>query len=82
MNISTSRVQGDVRTPQGPLVRSFERRRLRIYVGQMLTDMLCIFGGFLLGGGLYLGVWPAPIALIEAQVLLPVYLTLATASLP
>lgn len=80
MNVSVSRFQADVNAPRVPLARSFERRRLRIYIGQMLTDTLCILVGFVLGGGLYLGNWPAPIALLEAQVLMPVYLTLATRS--
>lgn len=77
MNISVSRFQGEVRTPPVPLARSFERRRLRIYIAQMLTDLLCILGGFVLAGGIYLGKWPAQVALLEAQVLMPVYLTIA-----
>lgn len=65
---------------QADFAPSFERRRLRLYMLQMAIDMATIIGGFVLAGGLYLGKWPAPLALIEAQVLLPLFLTIAAAS--
>jgi hypothetical protein len=70
-------VHGDVSRVLAP---SFERRRLRVYILQMLLDVVCIVGSFVLAGGLYLGTWPAPMALIEGQVLMPVYLTIAVPS--
>ena len=76
MNAPTTQlpIHGDV---SRALVPSFERRRLRVYVVQMLLDVVCIVGSFVLAGGIYLGTWPAPMALIEGQVLMPVYLTMA-----
>ena len=56
---------------------SSEHRRLRIYTLQAAADMASILGGFVLAGGIYQSRWPAPMALLEAQVLLPVYLTIA-----
>lgn len=54
-----------------------ERRRLQCYLAQMLGDILTIFAGFCLAGYLYLGNRGLDQALNLAQLLLPVYLTLA-----
>lgn len=77
MNAPITRPRGRTRSSAAPLAPSFECRRLRIYIAQMLTDLLCILGGFVLAGGIYQGKWPAPMALLEAQLLMPVYLTIA-----
>lgn len=60
-----------------PLAPSLERWRLRVYLGLLIGDTVCLGLSFFLAGGLYLGQWPAPIAMLEAQLLLPVYLTIA-----
>lgn len=62
---------------KAPLVPSLERRRLRAYLYLLLADCLCILGGFGLAEWLYLGELPNNRALIEAQLLLPLYLTIA-----
>ena len=54
-----------------------ERRRLQSYLAQMVGDILAIFAGFCLAGYLYLGHRGVDQALNLAQLLLPVYLTLA-----
>ncbi|WP_336985418.1 sugar transferase [Altererythrobacter aquiaggeris] len=59
-----------------PLAPSLERRRLRLYLGLMIADIICLITGFFLAGGLYLGQWPAPIAMLSAQLLLPLFLTI------
>jgi exopolysaccharide biosynthesis polyprenyl glycosylphosphotransferase len=59
------------------LVPSFERRRLRIYLSLVLADVAAIFIGFLIAGAIYSSRFPAPGALIEAQLFVPIYLTIA-----
>ena len=54
-----------------------ERRRLQCYLAQMVGDILAIFAGFCLAGFLYLGNLGLDQAFSLAQLLLPVYLTLA-----
>ncbi|MGN6498654.1 MAG: sugar transferase, partial [Tsuneonella sp.] len=61
----------------GPLVRSFERRRMRIYVVQMLADVASVLCGFMVAGRIVAGWVPTPMAWLQAQLLLPVYLTFA-----
>ena len=56
---------------------SLERRRLQSYLAQMLGDVVAIFAGFCLAGYLYLGMTGLAQAFELAQLLLPVYLTLA-----
>ncbi|MEQ1497733.1 MAG: sugar transferase [Novosphingobium sp.] len=60
-------------SPPEPL----ERRRLQSYLAQMLGDILAVFAGFCAGGYLYLGQEGLSQAAVLAQLLLPVYLTLA-----
>lgn len=60
-------------TPAQPL----ERRRLQAYLAQMLGDVLSIFIGFGLSGYLYLGRLGLEQAAVLAQLLLPVFLTIA-----
>lgn len=54
-----------------------ERRRLQCYLAQMLGDILAILAGFCLAGYLYLSQLGLEQAFELAQLLLPVYLTLA-----
>jgi hypothetical protein len=61
----------------GPLVRSFERRRLRLYAVQILADVASVLCGFVLAAVILQGTFPAPTALLLAQLLLPVFLTIA-----
>jgi lipopolysaccharide/colanic/teichoic acid biosynthesis glycosyltransferase len=65
--------QGEEVTHAQPL----ERRRLQAYLGQMLGDILSLFLGFGLSGYLYLGMEGLGQAGILAQLLLPVFLTVA-----
>ncbi|MCC6926664.1 sugar transferase [Novosphingobium sp.] len=65
--------QGEAFVPAQPL----ERRRLQAYLTQMLGDILAIFAGFGLSGYLYLGRHGLEQAGLLAQLLLPVFLTVA-----
>ena len=60
-----------------PLAPSLERSRLRAYLLMMAGDIVCLLAGFFLAGGLYHGIWPDEIAMVQAQLLLPVFLTIA-----
>jgi lipopolysaccharide/colanic/teichoic acid biosynthesis glycosyltransferase len=60
-------------TPAQPL----EQRRLQAYLAQMLGDIISIFTGFGLAGYLYLGRLGLEQAGVLAQLLLPVFLTVA-----
>ncbi|MGN3974517.1 sugar transferase [Tsuneonella sp. SYSU-LHT278] len=59
-----------------PLAPSLERRRVRLYMSMVLLDVAILFAGFGLMELAYLG-WSREIHLFEAQLLLPLYLTLA-----
>ena len=60
-----------------PLAPSLERRRVRIYLALLVLDILLILGGFMVIGEIYLDYRPFKFALLQAQLLLPLYLTLA-----
>lgn len=60
-----------------PLAPPLERRRLQSYLGLMLCDSAAILGGLSLAAYGYLGARGAREAFVEAQVLLPIYLTVA-----
>ena len=64
---------------QLPLAPSLERRRLQIYLLLLLTDGLAIFAGFAFAAFLYFGHWTAQVALLEAQLVLPLFWTIAIA---
>lgn len=59
------------------LAPSLERRRLRLYLLQMLLDGGCLLAGFLLSADLYLGAPFDPTVWEGAQLLLPLYWTAA-----
>ena len=63
--------------PVPALMPSLERRRLQCYIALMLGDIAAIFGGFALGGYLYLGAAEIGRAILFAQMILPVFLTIA-----
>ena len=65
---------------QLPLAPSLERRRLQIYLLLLLTDGLSIFAGFAFAAFLYFGQWTAQVALLEAQLVLPLFWTIAIAN--
>lgn len=56
---------------------SLERRRLQSYLALLLGDGLALFAGFLFAGWLYLGREGAQNAAVHAQLVLPVFLTIA-----
>ena len=58
-------------------VPSLERRRLRAYLAMVAGDCAIILATFLLAGWLYLGGLPEPQSAMQAQLFLPVYLTIA-----
>ena len=60
-----------------PLAPSLERKRLRIYIAMTLIDVVLVLGSFSLVGIAYLDYNPLKFALLQAQLLLPLYLTLA-----
>ena len=60
-------------TPPLPL----ERRRLQAYLALIVADIAALFGGFAAAGWLYLGAEGASEAFVQAQLVLPVYLTIA-----
>ncbi len=60
-----------------PVAPSLERRRLQSYLGIMLGDIVAIFAGFALAGYLYLGWKGANSSAVQAQLLLPIFLTIA-----
>ncbi len=64
----------DLAAPSAP---SLERRRLQSYLGLMLGDIVAIFAGFAIAGYLYLGPAGAADSAVQAQLLLPIFLTIA-----
>ena len=60
-----------------PLAQPLERRRLQSYLALMLGDIVAIFAAFCLSGYLYLAATGLAQAAILAQLLLPVFLTVA-----
>ena len=60
-----------------PLARSLERLRLQLYLGQMVIDAIVVIGSFMLAGLIY-ELDPLRRAFIlPAQLLLPIFLTIA-----
>ncbi len=63
--------------PQFAAPPSLEKRRLRTYVALMLGDLALLHTGFILAGLIYEGVWMEWRALLQAQLLLPLFYTIA-----
>jgi len=59
------------------LVPSLERRRLRAYLCLVAADITVLLAAFLVAGWLREGIFPHPTTLEQAQLLLPIYLTIA-----
>ena len=64
---------------QLPRAPSLERRRLQIYLLLLLADGLAVFAGFAFAAFLYFGHWTAQVALLQAQLVLPLFWTIAIA---
>jgi lipopolysaccharide/colanic/teichoic acid biosynthesis glycosyltransferase len=62
---------------RSPLVSSLERRRLEVHAVQFIADGVSVLSGLVLAAAILQGTFPAPTALLLAQLLLPVYLTIA-----
>lgn len=60
-----------------PVAPSLERRRLRTYAIMLLMDAIAIHLTFSLAGLLYEGGWWLPRNMLAAQILLPVFFTIA-----
>ncbi len=76
MNAPAKSLPATARTTR-PLARSLHKSRLRMYLVLQIGDLVCILAGFYLAGGLYLGQWPARVAMLQGQLLLPVFATIA-----
>lgn len=63
--------------PARPLAPSLERRRVRIYLALVIADVLMILSAYSAVGRLYLDFQGAYFGSQQAQLLLPLYLTLA-----
>lgn len=60
-----------------PLMPELARRRLQCYLALMLTDMAAIVSGCALAGFLCLGSAELATSVVRAQLMLPVFLTIA-----
>jgi lipopolysaccharide/colanic/teichoic acid biosynthesis glycosyltransferase len=60
-----------------PLAPSLEQWRLRIYLLMLVADLILVQCAFSLAGAVYHQAWPAEFVRIEAQLLLPVFATIA-----
>ena len=67
----------EAQTLAPPLVRSLERRRLRAYLALILADLAALLLSFLAAGWLHEDLVPHPTSLLQAQLLLPLYFTIA-----
>ncbi len=56
---------------------SLERRRLRAYIAMLLIDIILLHAGFVLAALTYENWWWEPRALLAAQALLPIFITIA-----
>ncbi|WP_232367366.1 sugar transferase [Altererythrobacter lutimaris] len=56
---------------------SLERRRLRAYIAMLVTDLGLILLGYAIAGFAYNGVWWEARAMMQAQLLLPIFYTIA-----
>jgi exopolysaccharide biosynthesis polyprenyl glycosylphosphotransferase len=63
-----------VRLPLGP---SLERRRLQVSLVLIVADALAVFATFATAGFIYFGTWLHPTVMLSAQVLVPIYWTVA-----
>ena len=72
--------RGDARrgeTVRLPLAPSLERRRLQVYLALLVADALAILAAYAVVGFVYFGNWADPGVLLQAQLLIPIYWTVA-----
>lgn len=60
-----------------PAVRSLEKRRLQCYLVLILVDVVAVIVGFALGAMIMFRTWTVPHALLQGEMLLPLFLTFA-----
>ena len=60
-----------------PLAPSLERRRLQVYIVLLVADALAILAAYAAVGFLYFGDWTDPGVMLQAQLLIPLYWTVA-----
>ena len=80
MNAPTVVLDSEKTAPRAPaagLAPSLERRRLRVYLLQMLIDIALLIGTCALVAFVYAGKGVVLPALLPAQLLLPLFLTIA-----
>jgi lipopolysaccharide/colanic/teichoic acid biosynthesis glycosyltransferase len=71
------RAKARARAARMPLMPSLQRRRLQCYVLLMIADVLALFAGFTVTGYLHRGIGGMDESLLLAQLVLPVFLTVA-----
>jgi polysaccharide biosynthesis protein PslA len=83
MNVSFSRLgrslldRTQMRSDTMPLMPSLRRRRLQCYLAMMIGDIASVFAGFSAAGYLYQGQIGLQSSLLLAQMLIPLFLTVA-----
>ena len=83
MNLRLVRQVDDAQiTPGAPFLRlplapSQERRRLRLYLVMLVSDIIALLAGFLLAGYAYTGLFAERMTMLELQLVLPLFLTIA-----
>ena len=60
-----------------PLAPSLERRRLQVYLAMLIVDAAVIVAAFMIAGFLYFGDWFDRAVMLQAQLVVPVYWTVA-----
>lgn len=65
------------RAPELPRAQPLDRRRLQCYLALILGDIAALFASYMLSGYLYLGVEGVEQAALLAQLVLPIFLTVA-----
>ena len=60
-----------------PLLPPLARRRMQCYLGLIIADILCVFVGCATSGYLYLGHEGFTASVLKAQLMLPLFLTIA-----
>lgn len=83
MNLRLVRQVDDTQVTSGapflrlPLAPSQERRRLRLYLAMLVSDIVALLAGFLLAGYAYTGLFAERMTMLELQLVLPLFLTIA-----
>ena len=54
-----------------------EGRRLQLYAGLLLLDLIALVAAFIVAGGIYRGIWPLPFALSMAYAFVPIFAVIA-----